>query len=137
VPLDGPTTVRVEQTGQPRRLDPGLELIVYRIAQELLGNGLKHARAQNLRIAVDFKPQQLTLHYTDNGVGYNPLVGDAPPAPGARTGLGLTNLRSRVAVLRGTLHHESAPGAGTSVWIQLPLPYLAADQASIPTSFHA
>lgn len=136
VPLDGPTTVRVEQTGKPRRLDPGLELIVYRIAQELLGNGLKHARAQNLRITVDFKPQQLTLHYTDNGVGYNPLVGDAPPAPGVRTGLGLTNLRSRVAVLRGTLHHESAPGAGTSVWIQLPLPYLATDQASIASSFH-
>jgi signal transduction histidine kinase len=136
VPPDSPTQVRIKQTGEPRRLDPGLELIVYRIAQELLGNGLKHAKAQTLRIAVDFQPRQLTLHYTDNGVGYNPMIGDALPAPGARTGLGLTNLRSRVAVLRGTLHHESAPGAGTSVWITIPLPYLVTDQTPIASSIH-
>ncbi|SMB90378.1 histidine kinase [Hymenobacter roseosalivarius DSM 11622] len=136
VPPDGHTKVIIEQDGTPRRLDPGLELIVYRIAQELLGNGLKHAQASLLRIAVDFQPQQLSLHYSDNGVGFNPIANDVLPALGTRTGLGLTNLRSRVAVLRGTLHHESAPGDGTRVWITLPLPYLVTDEATINTSIH-
>jgi signal transduction histidine kinase len=136
VPPDAQTKVVIEQGGTPRRLDPGLELIVYRIAQELLGNGLKHAQANTLRITVDFQPQQLSLHYSDDGVGFNPLVNDVMPAPGTRTGLGLTNLRSRVAVLRGTLHHESASGDGTRVWITLPITYLVTNQPSIHTSIH-
>lgn len=136
VPSDAHTKVSIEQGGTPRRLDPGLELIVYRIAQELLGNGLKHAQAANLRIAVNFEQQQLTLHYNDDGIGFNPITNEIMPAPGTRTGLGLTNLRSRVAVLRGTLHHESAPGEGTSVWITLPIPYIVIDQVSTNAAFH-
>lgn len=125
VPADGPTQVTVEQQGQPRRLDPKYELIVYRVVQELLGNGLRHAYAAHIRIVVEFGTDQLSLHYTDDGVGFDPTLPDQPPAPGARTGLGLTNLRSRVGVLRGTLRHESAPGEGTRVWICLPVPYLS------------
>ncbi|WP_223284886.1 sensor histidine kinase [Hymenobacter qilianensis] len=136
VPPDAQTKVFIEQEGTPRRLDPALELIVYRIAQELLGNGLKHAQADTLRIAVNFQEQQLSLHYSDDGIGFNPIANESVPAPGTRTGLGLTNLRSRVAVLRGTLHHESAPGDGTRVWITLPIPYLVNDQANINAHIH-
>jgi signal transduction histidine kinase len=136
VPPNGPTQVIIEQDGEPRRLDPGLELIVYRIAQELLGNGLKHAQAKLLRIAIDFQSQQLSLHYSDDGIGFNPIANDTLPLPGMRTGLGLTNLRSRVAVLRGTLHHESAPGDGTRVWITLPIPYIISNQTTINTSIY-
>ncbi|RSK42451.1 sensor histidine kinase [Hymenobacter perfusus] len=130
MPADGPTQVEVEQQGMPRRLDPKYELIVYRVVQELLGNGLRHAHASQIHITVDFGSDFLALRYADNGVGFDPTVPDQPPLPGARTGLGLTNLRSRVGVLRGTLRHESAPGQGTQVWISLPLPYLVTNQPS-------
>ncbi|RYU82183.1 sensor histidine kinase [Hymenobacter persicinus] len=129
VPADGPTQVLIEQRGQPRRLDPKRELIVYRVVQELLGNGLRHAHADSISVSIDFGPDYLSLQYLDNGVGFDPAAGDTQPAPGSRTGLGLTNLRSRVAVLRGTLRHESAPGAGSRIWISFPIPYLPADQA--------
>ncbi|UOQ55326.1 sensor histidine kinase [Hymenobacter cellulosivorans] len=128
VPADGPTHVIIEQRGQPRRLDPKRELIVFRVVQELLGNGLRHAHADTIEVSIDFGPDYLSLQYRDNGVGFDPAAGDLPPTAGARTGLGLTNLRSRVAVLHGTLRHESAPGAGSKVWISFPIPYLPVDQ---------
>lgn len=130
MPADGPTHVEVEQLGTPRRLEPKHELIVYRVVQELLGNGLRHAHASQIRIVVEYGPDQMSLQYSDNGIGFDPTVSDQTPLPGMRTGLGLTNLRSRVGVLRGTLRHESAPGQGTKVWISLPLPYHVANQAS-------
>ncbi|UYZ65091.1 sensor histidine kinase [Hymenobacter weizhouensis] len=124
MPDDGPTQVTLTQHGNPRRLDPQYELIVYRVVQELLGNGLRHAHATHISIEVEFGPDYLALQYTDDGVGFDPTLSEQQPAPGVRTGLGLTNLRSRVGVLRGTLRHESAPGQGTQVWISLPIPYL-------------
>ncbi|SHL46276.1 sensor histidine kinase [Hymenobacter psychrotolerans] len=129
VPADGPTRLTLEQRGQPRRLDPKYELIVYRVVQELLGNGLRHAHAEIISVVVDFGTDILSLHYSDNGVGFDPALVEVAPLPGARTGHGLTNLRSRVAVLQGTLRYESGPGAGSQVWISFPIPYLTAIQA--------
>ncbi|MDU0371746.1 sensor histidine kinase [Hymenobacter endophyticus] len=129
MPADGPTHVVVEQVGTPRRLEPKHELIVYRVVQELLGNGLRHAHASQIHIIVEYGSDQMSLQYSDNGIGFDPTVSEQQPLPGIRTGLGLTNLRSRVGVLRGTLRHESAPGQGTKVWISLPLPYHLANQA--------
>jgi len=129
VPADGPTHVVIAQHGTPRRLVAQHELIVYRVVQELLGNGLRHAQATTITITVDFGPDSLTIHYEDNGVGFDPAAADALPASHARMGLGFTNLRSRVAVLRGVLQHDSAPGHGSRVWISLPLEYLATVQA--------
>jgi two-component system NarL family sensor kinase len=130
VPAGGPTQLVLEQRGAPRRLDPKYELIAYRVVQELLGNGLRHARASTITIIVNFRPSQVELHYTDDGVGFDLAAVETQPSAITRTGLGLTNLRSRVALLQGTFRQESAIGAGSQVWISLPLPYLTADQAS-------
>jgi len=128
VPAEGPTQVVLEQRGTPRRLDSQYELIAYRVVQELLGNGLRHAHASTITIIVDFGPTDLQLHYTDNGVGFDAAAVESQPSPAARTGLGLTNLRSRVTLLQGNFRHQSALGEGSQVWISLPLPYLTADQ---------
>ncbi|GAA4373671.1 sensor histidine kinase [Hymenobacter koreensis] len=125
----GAARVLLHQTGNPRRLLPHHELAVYRVVQELLGNGLKHAQASQIEIILDFAPDRLSVEYSDDGVGFELAATDALPLPGTRTGLGLTNLRSRVALLRGTMRHESAPGAGTRVWVSFPAAYLPAGQA--------
>lgn len=130
VPAGGATHLTLEQQGQPRRLDPKYELIVYRVVQELLGNGLRHAHAETIHIVVDFGTDTLSVQYIDNGVGFDSALVEAPPLPGARTGHGLTNLRSRVAVLQGTLRYESETGSGSRVWISFPIPYLTANQPS-------
>jgi signal transduction histidine kinase len=134
VPAGGPTRVMLEQRGEPRRLDARFELIAYRVMQELLGNGLRHAQAATINLTVDFGATHLSLHYVDDGVGFDLGAMEAQPALYAQTGLGLTNLRSRVRVLRGTLRHESSLGAGSRVWISLPLPYLTADQLTTSIS---
>ncbi|KAA9332396.1 sensor histidine kinase [Hymenobacter busanensis] len=130
----GTTRVLLHQTGDPRRLLPHHELAVYRVVQELLGNGLKHAQARQIDIRLNFDPDRLSVEYADDGVGFDLAVQDALPAPGARAGLGLTNLRSRVALLRGAMRHESAPGAGTRVWISFPAAYLPVVQAVTPAA---
>jgi signal transduction histidine kinase len=128
VPADGPTRLTLEQRGHPRRLDPKYELIVYRVVQELLGNGLRHAHAKHISIVVDFGANMLSLRYADNGVGFDPALMELAPLPGARTGHGFTNLRSRVAVLQGVLRYKSEAGSGSQVWISFPIPYLTSVQ---------
>ncbi|RAK65916.1 sensor histidine kinase [Hymenobacter edaphi] len=123
VPEGGPR-VLIQQLGEPRRLPPHHELAVYRVVQELLGNGLKHAQARQITVRLEYGDHRLAIEYADDGVGYNHAAIEAMATPDTRTGLGLTNLRSRVAVLRGVLRHESAPGAGTRVWISFPAAYL-------------
>jgi signal transduction histidine kinase len=129
VPSDGPTRLNLEQRGQPRRLNSHYELIVYRMVQELLGNGLRHAHSDRIDIIVDFGADTLSLHYTDNGIGFDTSIIDTQPLLGARTGHGLTNLQSRVKVLKGTLRYQSELGTGSQFWISLPVPYIAASQA--------
>ncbi|WP_400191886.1 sensor histidine kinase [Hymenobacter sp. B81] len=126
----GAARVMLVQTGEARRLPPHHELAVYRVVQELLGNGIKHAQARQIEVRLHFDADRLSVEYVDDGVGFDVSTFEqAAPVPGARTGLGLTNLRSRVALLRGTLRHESAPGAGTRVWISFPATYLPVLQA--------
>ncbi|KUG09642.1 sensor histidine kinase [Solirubrum puertoriconensis] len=137
VPEGGPRVV-LQQVGEPKRMPAHHELAVYRVVQELIGNGLKHAQANEIVVRLQFGPDRLGIEYSDDGVGFNLAAADAQPTPEARSGLGLTNLRSRVVVLRGILRHESAPGAGTRVWISFPATYLptpaTADPAATPIS---
>ena len=51
------------------QVDPGLELDLYRMVQELLNNSLKHARATTIHIKLLFADNEATLHFNDDGVG--------------------------------------------------------------------
>ncbi|QIX62587.1 sensor histidine kinase [Hymenobacter sp. BT18] len=122
----GSTCVELQLHGQPTGLNAVQELAIYRIVQELLGNGLRHAKAAQIHLQVSFAPNRVLISYTDDGVGFDPIQSETPPPPETRTGLGLTNMRSRIELLQGTLRHQSTPGAGTQVWISFPVPYFAA-----------
>lgn len=129
VPTDSGPEVRLEQEGTMGRLIPPHELMVYRIAQELLANGLVHASAQHIVLRVATASGLLTLTYTDDGQGFDLVALEELPPPGPHgqpVGMGLINLRSRVAVLGGQLHYHSEPGAGTRVEAVLPVTLLPA-----------
>lgn len=89
------------------------QLHLYRIAQELLGNVLGHARATTATLQLLHDEGKLLLTMEDDGVGFDP----AKTEP--EGGIGLTNIRTRVGVLRGLLHLESAAGKGTFVSIEI------------------
>lgn len=95
-------------------LEKHLQLAIYRIAQELANNIVKHAGATRasliLREEVDF----IILQGEDNGIGFNPRQLDPQ-------GLGLKSTRDRVKLLNGTMEIDSSPGKGTLISIYLPL----------------
>jgi signal transduction histidine kinase/ligand-binding sensor domain-containing protein len=89
---------------------------IFRIAQELTNNVLKHSGATEARIEVRLR-DQLQIHVSDNGCGFN-RNGSARP----NSGLGLRGVTERVGILQGKITIASTPGAGTEINISFPLP---------------
>jgi signal transduction histidine kinase len=96
-----------------------LQLAVYRMAQELAQNIVKHARATQASLALETVPGFVLLRAEDNGMGFS-------SEPAAGTGLGLRSIRDRVALLGGTMDLGSSPTFGTYVRLRFPFPPAAA-----------
>lgn len=93
-----------------------LQVALYRLAQELAQNVMKHAQASYATIEVDTLPGWVVLRVEDDGRGFE---------VGAKTtGIGLKTLRDRVALLDGIVYLEATPGKGSQIQIRLPLPTL-------------
>jgi signal transduction histidine kinase len=98
-----------------RRLDPELETIAYRVAQEALTNVVKHAAATSVRLTLRARPSALELSVRDDGCGIDEHAG-------ARAGgYGITGMRERAVIGGGSLRMGAADGGGTSVALTLPL----------------
>lgn len=91
-----------------------LKEVLYRIAQEVLHNTVKHARATTVEVRLRTLTTGIMLEVADDGVGFDP----EQPFPGH---LGIRSIRERVTHLEGTLSLLSAPGQGTRVRVTLPL----------------
>ena len=103
-------------------LPPDLAIAVYRAVQEALTNILKHAKAGNVSLVVDHRFDELRVVIEDDGTGFSPDPSpptDTPKKAAAR--LGLSGMRERLSLIGGTLAIESEPGAGTTLFISVPL----------------
>jgi signal transduction histidine kinase len=87
---------------------------VYRAVQEALTNCVRHARASHITVAVSRLADNLTVTVADNGDGFDASKRDS--------GLGLRGIEERVRELGGLLSIKSAPGAGTTLTMKMPLP---------------
>lgn len=96
-------------------LDGEQELQLYRIVQELMSNILKHSEATETNIQLNENEDTVNLIMEDDGIGFNPEKLDVS------AGIGLSNLKARVAKLNGTLHIDSGLGSGTTVSIDIPI----------------
>lgn len=92
-----------------------IEGALYRVAQEALHNVVKHARAGNVRIAIERSAGRLAMEVTDDGQGFDP--GSVRAAS-----LGLAGMRGRIEALEGRLAIDSRLGEGTRVSADVPLP---------------
>ena len=88
-------------------------LCLFRVAQEALNNGSRHAGASAASVTLRRDADGLLLGVRDDGVGFDPA------SPGRGRSLGLASMRERARLVNGTLDIESAPGRGTSViaWV--------------------
>jgi signal transduction histidine kinase len=108
--------VTINFHGKARRLDPIIETVLFRVAQEALHNVVRHAQVGRARISLDYKPQEITLKIEDSGTGFNPVQSFVPPH-----GWGLAGMRERVESVGGQLNIESKPGVGTVVEVAVPV----------------
>jgi signal transduction histidine kinase len=97
--------------GLEKRMESSIEIVVYRIVQELLNNVVKHSGATTILAQVMRHDNNLSITVEDNGKGFNMTQTDL------LKGTGLKNIQSRVDYLKGHLDIQSTPGSGTSVHI--------------------
>jgi PAS domain S-box-containing protein len=101
------------------RLPLAHETALYRIAQEALTNILKHSQANRVSIILERRADHVFAVVEDNGKGFD--VETLTNMPPKERNLGLLGMRERATLLGGTLEIESAPGAGASVFVRIPL----------------
>lgn len=115
-------TVEVHATGGGQRLPPLIEGALYRILQEALTNVASHSGAQLASVVLDRRDGHVVLIVEDDGRGFDPALGSLLAVDGASSALvGLAGIAERTALLDGTFEIESSPGAGTTLYVRVPL----------------
>ena len=99
--------------GQQRPLPSAVELAAYRIVQEAITNVVRHARATQATVLLDYRDGVLAITVDDNGTG-------APEGPRLAQGNGLRGMSERAAALGGSLDTGSAALGGFRVHAVLP-----------------
>ncbi|MGC4106020.1 MAG: histidine kinase [Thermomicrobiales bacterium] len=124
------TCVEFRTSGLRERLDPAVELVLYRVAQEALTNAAKHARAQHVTVSVDRNDGIVTLGVQDDGIGFSKDLRSVDERRGL--GLGLFGMEERVMLVGGTLSISRVGDAGgTKIRATIPLPRDGAQEGTI------
>ena len=96
------------------KLPEGVEDHLFRIAQELLSNTLRHSHATTLEVYLRQLDSTVLFKIEDNGVGFN----SEEILPGS---YGINNMKERVQGLGGQVRIVSFPNQGTTIEIKIPL----------------
>jgi signal transduction histidine kinase len=99
----------------PTQLDEKTQIGLYRIAQELLNNVVKHARAAQVVVELFQRENRLVLRVEDDGIGYN--FEEARE----KGSMGLLNILSRAAALGGDFSAEKRTPRGTVAMVSVPV----------------
>lgn len=99
------------------RLDPGVETVVFRVAQQALANVEQHAAARHVHLRLERSGPWVMLGVDDDGCGFEPSHVEVLPG---HQGFGLTCMRERVQAIGGRLAVDSRPGGGTRVEVRVP-----------------
>lgn len=96
--------------GEEERLEPQLEVVVYRIVHELVNNALKYSEASRILVHIVQDRERISVTVEDNGIGFD--------SSAATSGTGLHHIRERVTALDGNIDISSG-SKGTEVHIEL------------------
>lgn len=101
--------VNVTVTGTERRLEPYLEVMIFRAVQELLGNAARHSQASMVKVHLDLGNDFLRVSVDDNGKGFD------QESLKESSNLGLKLIRERAEMLGGSFEIDSAVGSGARI----------------------
>lgn len=106
--------------GAEYRLGEQKEIFIFRIFQELVNNILKHAKASQLNIRLDYTSENVfEFRIKDNGVGFN--IGEKRDSKSPLNGVGLKSMLNRSKLIGAKMDFISEPGKGTEVVMTVPL----------------
>ncbi|MBR8655282.1 cache domain-containing protein [Achromobacter sp. Marseille-Q0513] len=112
-----PLAVRLHTDGHPVKLPDAYATALFRVTQEALTNVLRHAGATRAEMVLTYGARDLTLSIADDGHGFDHAEVQQDP----RRGIGLRNMRERMAALSGTLVlHSGVQGTLLKAWLPLP-----------------
>jgi signal transduction histidine kinase len=99
------------------RFDSSTEVVLYRVICELINNTLKHAGATLIRISLEKQSEMIICQYKDNGKGFD--INKISPTN--HTGMGYSNMLTRINSLKGTFEMMAEKGRGTKAIIRVPV----------------
>lgn len=112
--------VSYETLGESIELSPMMSLSILRIVQEACNNIMKHARAENVLIQVEYKKEKIVVRIEDDGVGF--IIDDIQNLKKEDgSGLGISMMKERVFLFAGRLELNSEPGKGTKILVEVPI----------------
>lgn len=97
----------------PGGLDPDIQLVIYRVSQEAIGNAVRHSGASRVDAVLARNEDRFELTVTDDGSGFS--------FDQATSGLGLGGMRERALLVGGELDVESRTGHGTTIRLSVPV----------------
>jgi signal transduction histidine kinase len=111
--LSNTISVTIDAIGTSLPLTPEAQIMLFRIIQEALHNGIRHAEATRVGITIGWEGPRILILVRDNGKGFN--------LDTARSnGVGFINMKHRTRMLDGTITWEPVPTGGTTVKICIP-----------------
>ncbi len=120
---DSATTMGIpitfETMGNTMRLEPEVELALYRMAQEGLSNVARHSQAARAGVCLAFNVDSITLTVEDNGIGFDMPESPAEMAPAGH--YGLLGVQERAEAIGAKLKLEAEPETGTRLQVILPV----------------
>jgi two-component system sensor histidine kinase UhpB len=107
------TSIAVDPRIDPRleQLDPNVELVLYRVAQESLTNVARHSDASEVLLALSRNGDSVVLRVVDNGRGFGRLHVE---------GGGLRGIRENALIVGGALAIKPSPTGGVEVRLEVP-----------------
>ena len=111
--LAGKATVQFISTNTSNGFGRELEIGLYRIAQELLTNSLKHSEADHIILQLIGHDNSVMLIVEDDGIGFDNNT--------RKAGLGMKNIESRVKALDGRLDIDATKGKGCTIIVEIPI----------------
>ncbi len=98
---------KIQSTGTVFPIDNKVEIIIFRILQEFFTNTIKHSKASELNVEINYNSKILTINAIDNGIGFNSTL------IGASKGIGLSNIKSRAKMINADVEISSGKDNGT------------------------
>ncbi|HTB52045.1 MAG TPA: ATP-binding protein [Ferruginibacter sp.] len=100
--------------GEPFKLNNQEEIVIFRVLQEALNNGIKYSKAKNIDVSLLYEPRLFKFILTDDGIGFDTSI-----LQSSHKGIGLKNMQNRTTLIGGIFSITSTINTGTTIQITL------------------